>query len=163
MGSKVQKAQTEVRKLAEAERSLSAKLTAKTAELADTQEQLGQSTLAASLTDGETDSAAIRRVGEVRTEIDAIEKAILSARSERLKAIPLVWQAEAAELRSQTRELAAEAGGRQEKTDKMLADLEAWEGVPYVPARNDRSPLSGPEVTRPPRLSWWSPFPRLST
>lgn len=144
MSNAVEKAKEQVTKLMEAERRLSERLAVKQAELAAAGGDLGESTLKAELAGAAVDLGLLRCVSDLRAEVDATQQAIDAARRERLSAIPLVWRAEASELVEKAEKLEGEANSRQEKTDKLLAQLEEWEGVRYVPSRpGDHSPLLG--------------------
>ena len=74
----------------------------------------------------------------------ALDAAIDEARRRRADAIRAVWVAEAGALREQVAALRREADQRQVKTDKLLAELERWEGCRFEPAPPSRQPRPGP-------------------
>ncbi|SCL17724.1 hypothetical protein GA0070616_1344 [Micromonospora nigra] len=113
-----------------AERGKAADLLA--AELAEQEARAGDD-LAAS-DDPETDLAAIAdRLQRLRTEQQLSAQAAASARAQLDTARRTMLPAMAEVLRSRAKELREAATARQARTDQMLAELSAWEGVSYGP------------------------------
>jgi hypothetical protein len=141
VSSDAEKAKAKVQQLADAERRLGAKLSARLGELGVIDQALGKAALEAEIANVDVDPVPIQRATYLRTEIDSIQAAIIEARRSRLAAIPLVWQVEADDLESEAERIEGDAADRQKKTDKMLAELEAWEGVAYQPSPPNSNPL----------------------
>ena len=140
-------ARAEVERLHRAELSLADRRAALTAELGVAEADAGDAALSAALDGGDT-ATAIGRVTALRAEIEATDRAIEAARRQRREAIPAVWHAETVPLRERAAELRREADERQAKTDDLLRQLEAHEGVAYAPASTAQSDVRVDAATR---------------
>jgi len=75
---------------------------------------------------------------EARHAEDMAERGLETAQAARPRAVANIKRAEAKEARTEAALLRAQAAERQKKTDKLLAALQAWEEVEYVPSRSGR-------------------------
>lgn len=98
---------------------------AKAAELADLEGRAGLEAL-----DG-TESAAddlARQMSYLRSALDVAGRAIVAAGERLADARREVLRVRAGELQAEAAKLQAEAASRQRKTDRLLAELQEWEG-----------------------------------
>lgn len=87
---------------------------------------------AAVLDGGDLDTLA-GESAQAQGRVAVADAALEEVRRRRVVAIRAIWQAEAAALRVRAAACRAEADERQPKTDALLAELTAWEGIRYVP------------------------------
>jgi hypothetical protein len=133
-------ARAEALRLATLERDWSARRRQLAGELGERERTAGDDVLSAAL-EGDGEPMARNLAGQIagmRAELETIDRTVDAARRRREQAIPAVFAAEAAKLRLQASALTAEADGREPKTRKLLAAIEAWEGCPYAPAQPNR-------------------------
>jgi len=109
----------------------------------------GDAALAAHLGGGDG-AGAIERVIHLRAELEAVGRAIESARRQRLEAIPQVWGEEAAALRDRARTLRAEAAERQVVIDGLLGQLHEIDGCDFIPAPSLEAQLAAVGIAVPP-------------
>lgn len=88
--------------------------------------------------DGGDVRAITARVAEARAVVDALDRAIATARDRRAEAIRAVFAQEAGALFAAAAAKRAEAEGRAGRTAVLLAQLEEHEGIAYVPVAPDR-------------------------
>lgn len=154
MGRQLTKAQTELGKAQETVARWQAEAIAKRSELAALEARVGDDVLA----DENNAERITRQVADLRAAVDTAERTLTAAAQKAADAQINVDRATAAELRDQAAELRNDAAKRQEKTDRLLADLKAHEGPDYVPWEPNREPgrlvmVDGAEV-----LSWKIPM-----
>lgn len=123
------RAETAVEELTAAQARWSSEATAKRAELDSVLARAGDEVL--------DNEAAAGRLGSVisrlRDEADIAERAAAAAGRKLREARRDVLRARASELRAEAEKVRTEARVRQEKTDRLLAELEGHEGARYVP------------------------------
>lgn len=139
----VAEATAEVERLASIERSWATAAQAKLAALAELEPRTGDAILDAELLDGSgaaTQRELAQTIATLRAEIETAHLTSDAARRRRASAIPLIWAAEADELRAQAAELRKQADSREPKTQKMLDELAEWEQCPYVPSPEPLQP-----------------------
>jgi hypothetical protein len=132
----IAEARAEVARLLQSEVDWSALRDQRAAELAKLEAVDGGEVLDAGSLDVVAD-AAVRMI-TIRAEIPTIDRTIDAARERRVVAIKLVFQHEAAALWAQAQAKRDEAAAHRVRTDELLAELEAHEGVPYEPVQPDR-------------------------
>lgn len=112
-------------------------------------------TAGAALVDADDADSALREqaagLASLRAEVAACDHAIEEARRQREARIPNVLRAQAAVKRKRAAELRKEAESRQRKTDGLLAELRAHEGVDYDVKQASR-PMSPLALTADGRL-----------
>lgn len=110
------------------------------AALAAARERAAADVLEAALAGADTAGLA-RRVSELEADLAATVGAIATAESRRRAAGAHLQEAQAADLREQAAELRSQAAERQTKTDALVAELVAHEGVdafvPWVRLQGD--------------------------
>ncbi len=119
----------DIKQLHDAELKLSLQFQALQAKLIATS---GEDALDSFLASGTVESNA-SELAETRSQLDAIEAAIASARERRQDAIRAHYANEAATLLEQAAQLRTEATERQQRTDELLQQLRDWEDTDYVP------------------------------
>jgi chorismate mutase len=139
-------AREEVARLRRAELELSERRMGLAADLGSLEQEAGAATLDTHLGGTGTAAETIQRLVKARAELDALDAAITEARSRRREAIPAAWQAQATQLRQRAAQLLAEVAERQPKTDKLLAELAAWEHCAYAPTQALQAPLNGEQL-----------------
>jgi hypothetical protein len=108
---------------------------AKTAELDDLEARAG----AEALDDENAAGRLSAQISQLRAGVDVAGRAVQTAGERLVQARRDVVLARAGELRAEASRLRDEADQRQAKTDKLLAELSAWEGgAKYVPWEPDR-------------------------
>lgn len=134
---------SDVQKLHAAEITLSDKLAALRAALAEAEAEAGEEALS-NILDSGTERSAARRVNSIRSEISASERAIDAARMRRKAAILDEYQAQAIPLRRDAANKRNEATKRQRTTDDLLSKLREFEGVEYAPYQGaNLTPMRG--------------------
>ncbi len=131
------KLRSTVAELARTETELFSKRLVKRRELEEMEGAVGSKVLEAHLA-GTSDAAAGEwgaKVATIKAVIDAFPRAAQAARAKRVESIRAVWRLEAAELRAEAGRKSAEADTRQKTTDKLIKQLQDFEGVVYVPTR----------------------------
>ncbi|HEY1325132.1 MAG TPA: hypothetical protein VGF32_33070 [Streptosporangiaceae bacterium] len=130
MGNALPRALAEVVKHNDAIGKWEADAAAKTAELQDLEARAGAEVL-------DDESAADRLAGDMlglRTGIDLAERAAEAARTRLDAARRDVLRARASEVRGEAGRLRKDAAERQQRTDKLCAELADFEGVKFGPA-----------------------------
>jgi len=134
----VETAREHIDDLFTAEISLARKLLDLRAELVKAEATAGDVMLDAELAGGGKPEIALKRAQKIVVEIAATEQATLSAHRQREQSIPEFWQTEAETFHAQADEKRSEAEVRDKTTNKLLSELQNFEGVRYVPERPAR-------------------------
>jgi len=131
----VESAREHIDELFAAEIRLCRKLIGLRAELVNAEAAAGDVMLDAELAGGGKPEIALKRSQQIVVEIGATEQATLAAHRQREQAIPELWETEASEFQDQADDKRREAEVRQKTTDKLLSELQDFEGVRFVPER----------------------------
>lgn len=133
-------ARGEVARLEALQEDQTAKLQVLEGELAQLELHVGERALAGMEAGAGAEELAVisSEVSDKRSAIDSMIAALQSLEAKLEDARREVDLALAAALRLEAARLRKEAKRRQAKTDKLLAELEAWEGVAYVPTGSER-------------------------
>jgi hypothetical protein len=137
------------RALVQRERQLCDRLDELRAQLAAAEGSITPALERAGLTgDASIADAAVAERDRLASMLRAVDAAVDGTRRERRQAIVGAWQAEADELRRQAAALRAEADARTARVIGLLDQLEAEEGVVYLPCKRPRL-LFGGDVDLP--------------
>jgi hypothetical protein len=153
----VEAARAEVQRLHAAEVSIGDEWRALRARLPRVEMAAASAVVAEILGDPLAPEASQVDVAAARARRDALVAATAEVRSRRRAAIGAAYVAEAASLRARAAQLRADADKRQLTTDRLLAQLEAHEGLRFVPP-STLIPQSGPTVTG--GVEYLRPYPR---
>lgn len=145
-GEATKRSRKEIARLLTAEQDLTAEFLARAAKLETLVPTVGDALLDAHLAPEIDSQKAIGREGagrheltgsiaRAKAELEALESSINAARRRRAAAIRDLYKAQAADLRREAANLIGGADKRQQKTDKLLAELQAYEGCTYRPYR----------------------------
>jgi len=136
--SPVESAREHINELFAAEIRLCRKLMDLRAELVKAETLAGDVMLDAELAGGGKPEIALKRAQQITVKIAATEQATLAAHRQREQAVPELWQTEAADFQAQAAEKRSEAEVRDKTTNKLLSELQDFEGVRFVPERPPR-------------------------
>lgn len=148
----VEEARQRVAALLDTERQLAGRIAAAAAQRSEVEAQRSEAAVTALLAGQESDgeAEAVRLLRLQYREQDA-RQALVTAREQRRAAILAAHRAEAEERRARAAVLRAEADERQAKVDKLLDELQEWQGVRYAPPEGHPGGPGSPRVMRLPK------------
>jgi hypothetical protein len=151
-GTALEEAVRHVQELVATERRLSERLIATGRECAALEAAASDATVSALLAGAEPDDEdRLAQVVLLQARERDTRRAVGASRDQRRDAIRAVYRAEAAERRARAAVLRTEADERQAKVDRLLDELQEWQGVRYAPPEGHPGGPGSPRLMRVPK------------